>query len=194
MIPFSQDLSTVIPFDLDDLIDLSQVTIITQAPVEDNYVHKASLPPSVLNPKFLDYLEQRDLDIEKIVVWHWLTKNPHIAHIDSNQYGVVLPSAINWTLTSTNSRVQFYDLPNVKKVVMQSNEASAEWTTNNLTSYIPIDVSGIDPVDTWDTKGPCLINTSVPHLVVAPEIRTSVSLQLKNPRSFDVILEKIVNG
>ena len=194
MLPYTQPISKFIPFNIDDLIDKSKVEILTEAPVSDNFVHKTKLSPEVLNSDFLKWLQSLDLDVESVVIWHWLALDPHIAHIDSDETGVTETTcAINWTLTKSRSKVNFYNMPNVDKTVMYGNEAAADWVTPNVTAYIPVDVKGIKPIDDWSDQGPCLINISVPHMVVAPEMRISVSLQFAKPWDFESVLEKLSN-
>jgi len=194
MLPYTQNVSTLIPFDVNNLIDKTKIDILTEVPVVDNFVHKAKLSPEVLNPEFLKWLQDRDLDVQNVVIWHWLALDPHIAHIDCNGEGEILPAAVNWTLTYNKSQVQFYNMPGVDKTVMYGNEASTDWVTPNVTAYIPVDVKGITPADIWDDQGPCVINTSVPHIIVAPEIRTSASLQFIEPWDFETILKKLSNA
>jgi hypothetical protein len=194
MLPYTQNVSKFIPFDVNDLIDQSKIEILTEVPVGDNFVHKSKLGPEVLNPEFLKWLQDHDLDVQNVVVWHWLALDPHIAHIDCDSNGEIKTScAINWTLNTNRSNVQFYAMPDVDKTVMYGNEASSSWVTPNVTAYIPVDVEGITPIASWADQGPCLINTSVPHMVVAPEIRTSVSLQFVEPWDFETVLEKVSN-
>jgi hypothetical protein len=190
MLPFCKSIKELIPFDVEDLLDKDKVEIFNQAP--NNWVHKGYLPPETLNPKFLKFLQDKDLDVDKVLVWHWFCDSPHIAHIDCDENGTILPSAMNWTITDNKSCVHFYDMPDVEKTVMFGNEADTEWDAPNVKAYIPIDVKNEVPAATWNDQGPCIINTSVPHLIVAPEIRTSISLQFKKPVDILVLYEKLL--
>jgi hypothetical protein len=191
MLPYCQNVSDLIPFDVDNLIDISCVEILETVPVDDNFVHKVSLPPEVLTPQFLNFLNERDLAVSKVLIWTWLCKDPHIAHIDCNEKGDILESALNFTMNDNRSDVRFYNMPNVDKTVMFGNQADSEWKTDNVQAYIPINVKGIEPAAIWNDRGPCLINTSVPHLIVAKEIRTSISLQFAKAEPIDVLLAKL---
>jgi hypothetical protein len=191
MLPFYNNVSTLIPFSVDDLIDISCVEVLETVPSEDNFVHKQSLPPEVLTPQFLKFLDERDLGVSKVLVWTWLCKDPHIAHIDCNDKGEILPAAFNFTMNNNKSDVRFYDLPNVDKTVMTGNQADTEWKTDNVQAYIPVNVKNVEPAAVWDDRGPCLINTSVPHLIVAPEIRTSISLQFNKSETIEILLQKL---
>jgi hypothetical protein len=191
MLPFYNNVSTLIPFSVDDLIDISCVEILETVPSEDNFVHKQSLPPEVLTPQFLKFLDERDLGVSKVLVWTWLCKDPHIAHIDCNDKGEILPAAFNFTMNNNKSDVRFYDLPDVDKTVMTGNQADTEWKTDNVQAYIPVNVKNVEPAAVWDNRGPCLINTSVPHLIVAPEIRTSISLQFNKSETIEILLQKL---
>jgi hypothetical protein len=191
MLPFYNNVSTLIPFSVDDLIDISCVEVLETVPSEDNFVHKQSLPPEVLTPQFLKFLDERDLGVSKVLVWTWLCKDPHIAHIDCNDKGEILPAAFNFTMNNNKSDVRFYDLPDVDKTVMTGNQADTEWKTDNVQAYIPVNVKNVEPAAVWDNRGPCLINTSVPHLIVAPEIRTSISLQFNKSETIEILLQKL---
>ena len=191
MLPFYNNVSTLIPFSVDDLIDISCVEVLETVPSEDNFVHKQSLPPEVLTPQFLKFLNERDLEVSKVLIWTWLCKDPHIAHIDCNDKGEILPSAFNFTMNTNKSDVRFYDMPDVDKTVMTGNQADTDWKTDNVEAYIPVNVKNIEPAAVWDDRGPCLINTSVPHLIVAPEIRTSISLQFTKAEPIEILLQKL---
>jgi hypothetical protein len=160
-------------------------------PVEDNFVHKQTLPPEVLTPQFLDFLNSKNLEVSKVLVWTWLCKDPHIAHIDCNDRGDILPSALNFTMNTNISDVRFYNIPDVDKTVMFGNEADTEWDTPNVQAYIPVNVRDIEPAAVWNDRGPCVINTSVPHLIVASEIRTSISLQFRDQCSAEELVERL---
>jgi hypothetical protein len=172
MLPYTQNVSKLIPFDVDDLIDRSKIEILTAVPVVDNFVHNAKLSPEVLNPKFLKWLQEHDLDIQHVIIWHWLAADPHNAHVNYNSKGEILPATINWTLTTNESQVQFYN-------------------TSDVTS--DVDIHGIKPIDTWGDRGPCLIDVNIPHMIIAPTIQIFVSLQFVEPWNFETVLEKISN-
>jgi hypothetical protein len=191
MLPFYRKVDDLIPFDVDDLIDISCVEIQETVPVEDNFVHKQTLPPEVLTPQFLDFLNSKNLEVSKVLVWTWLCKDPHIAHIDCNDRGDILPSALNFTMNTNISDVRFYNIPDVDKTVMFGNEADTEWDTPNVQAYIPVNVRDIEPAAVWNDRGPCVINTSVPHLIVASEIRTSISLQFRDQCSAEELVERL---
>jgi hypothetical protein len=191
MLPFYRKVDDLIPFDVDDLIDISCVEIQETVPAEDNFVHKQTLPPEVLTPQFLDFLNSKNLEVSKVLVWTWLCKDPHIAHIDCNDRGDILPSALNFTMNTNISDVRFYNIPDVDKTVMFGNEADTEWDTPNVQAYIPVNVRDIEPAAVWNDRGPCVINTSVPHLIVASEIRTSISLQFRDQCSAEELVERL---
>jgi hypothetical protein len=96
MLPYTQPISKFIPFNIDDLIDKSKIEILTESPASDNFVHKTKLSPEVLNPEFLKWLQSLDLDVESVVVWHWLALDPHIAHIDCDETGVTKLEGVTW--------------------------------------------------------------------------------------------------
>ncbi len=191
MLPFCQEVHNLIPFDVDDLIDISCIEILDTVPVDDNFVNKIELPPEVLTSQFLNFLNERDLEVARVLVWTWFCKDPHVAHIDCNAEGEILPAAFNFTLNNNKSDVRFYDMPDVDKTVMFGNEAAKEWKTENVQAYIPVNVKNIEPAAIWSSRGPCVINTSVPHLIVAPEIRTSISLQFRKTVTVEELLQKL---
>lgn len=191
MMPFYKNISDIIPFDIDSLIDVSLVNIITESPVEDYFVNKKIYETSVLRKEFLNFMESKDLRINKVVVWHWLCSDPKIAHIDCNSKGEILPSALNWTLNNNDNRVQFYDMPDVEKTVMHGNEGALEFTTVDVTAYIPINIEKEIPITIWEDRGPAIINTSVPHLIIAKEMRTSFSLQFEKDHSIEELEKKL---
>ena len=189
-----QDISKYIPFEVDSLIDISKIKIVKDSPCGDQFVHKENTSIDVLNKDFLEFLEKKDIILDKVVVWHWLCEDPHWAHIDCSSDGEILPCAINWTINSNKSQVNFYDIPGVDKTVRFGNEIDTGWRTDNVTAYIPVDVKEIQPSDIWSDRGPALINTSVPHLIVAPEMRTSISLGIASPvPQIEDILSKLIS-
>lgn len=189
-----QDISSIIPFDLDDLIDTSNIEILKEAPCEDQFVHKQNYPTSIINRDFLEFLKNKNITLDKIIVWHWYCKDPEWAHIDCSSAGEILPCAINWTINSNISQVNFYNLDNVDKTVRFGNEIDTGWRTDNVTAYIPINVKGMIPDAVWNNRGPALINTSVPHLIVASEMRTSISLSISSPIStIEEVLKRLMS-
>jgi len=176
-----QDISNLIPFDIDTLIDTSKIRILNSAPCEDQFVHKEIYGTDIVNEEFLLFLKNKNIKVDKIIIWHWFCKNPEWAHIDCSPSGEILPCAINWTINSNKSQVNFYNIKDIDKTVRFGNEIDTGWRTDNVTAYIPINVKNIIPDAIWNNRGPALINTSVPHLIIASEMRTSVSLGLSFP-------------
>ncbi len=187
-----KDVSNLIPFDVNTLINYDFVEIINDSPC-DMFVHKQNLKPSVLNPEFLSFLNSKNINVQKVIVWHWFCKTARWAHIDCSAQGEILPAALNWTLEDHDSQVNFYNLPNVDKTVRFGNEIDTGWRTDNVTAYIPVNVEGVEPDAVWSTQGPALINTSIPHLIIAPQMRRSVSLGIYNPVSIETLLERLQN-
>lgn len=186
-----KNVSDLIPFNVNELIDLSRFEIITKPPCEQ-FVHKQNLSADVLNPKFLEFLKSKNIDVQKVSVWHWYCKDPHWAHIDCNADGEILPAALNWTIKDHISQVNFYDIPNLDKTVRFGNDVDTGWRTDNVTAYIPVDVKDRSPDAVWNDRGPALINTSIPHLIVAPEMRTSITIGVMPPvPSIDVLLKRL---
>jgi hypothetical protein len=188
-----QNISTLIPFNIDALIDASKINVPKDNQCSDQFVHKETLPVDVINEKFLDFLKSKNINLDKVVIWHWICKDPEWAHIDCNSTGSIQPCAINWTINSNKSQVNFYNLSNIDKTIRFGNEIDTGWQTDNVTAYIPINVKGLVPDAVWNDRGPALINTSVPHLIVAPEMRTSISLGISSPvPTIDEVLKKLM--
>ena len=189
-----QNISTLIPFDVDSLVDVTKINILKEAPCDDQFVHKEILPVDIINNDFLNFLKTKNISLDKVIVWHWFCKDPEWAHIDCSSSGEILPCAINWTINSNKSQVNFYNLPNIDKTVRFGNEIDTGWRTDNVTAYIPVNVKGIDPDAVWDDRGPAIINTSIPHLIVAPEMRTSISLGISPPvPTIDEVLKRLMS-
>jgi hypothetical protein len=165
-----------------------------KSPPENNFVKKDNYPPDVLDLKVLNWLEKYQTPIRKVIIWHWFTDNLNMAHIDSGPNGDTVTAAINWTLNDNPTQVNFYqDVPSNLTVKIADRD-NREWNTNNVGSYIPIDVSEIQPVAIWKEKDPCLINPRLPHLVYAPKLRISVSLQFYENIPFLDLVRRYQNG
>jgi hypothetical protein len=192
MTPYYFELKDYIPFKKEELLDIRLIEVLGTI-TTDNFVRKDNYAVSILNPKLIKFLEEKGIEIRKVVVWHWLAKDPYIAHIDSGPDGDTIAAAINWTLTS-NSRVNFYEPQDMPLEVKFGNQALPDWNTENVGSYIPINVKDVEPVASWQSEGPCLINPALPHMIVAAEPRVAVSLQLKENIPFGQLVERFKNG
>lgn len=194
---FFEILKDIIPFDISQLVKPNSFEIITVDSIDtdDLFVHKQHYEiEEILNEDFKNWLLDREVIPRRVLVWHWLCANPDIAHIDCNSEGEIPTAALNWTINDNKNQVQFYNIPDVKKEVVYGNQADVNWKMDNVTAYIPINVKGLKPAAIWNTRGPALLNIAEPHLIVAPEMRTAVSLQFHREESFEVILGKIRYG
>lgn len=190
MIPYFYSLVNAIPYSTDYLIDLSKIKIIKDID-QDNFVRKDNYAPTVLSPDFLAYLESLGIKIRKVVVWHWLCKNPHLAHVDSGPNGDTITAAINWVISKPSTQLNFYNISiRDPKVAFGDKLNNEEWHTENVGSYIPIIVNGLEPDAIWDTCEPHLINPTIPHMVVAKTPRITVSLQLQENIPFLDLVER----
>jgi len=190
MIPYYFELTDFLPFKKESLIDISCLTILTDV-IDENFVRKDNYSPDVLSPAFSDYLNDLSLEIRKIIVWHWKTTNPSIAHVDSGPTGETINSAINWTLNENRTQVNFYDINVEDYEVSIGNSIVPEWKMDNVGSFIPIYVKDVTPTAIWSGTEPCLINPFIPHMVEAPELRVTVSLQFKENHSFLDVMNRI---
>lgn len=194
MKPYFEDIFDVIPFDIDSLIDTSSLDLDFDIK-EDNFVRKNSYDPSILNKDFVKWLKDNlDLSVEKVILWHWKTdKNPNIAHIDSNTEGKISPgAAINWTLSENYTSVAWFKKEDIEYKVSMNNEADRRWNTPNVEAYIAVPVEFSDRLDEWSSRGPALIETSIPHLIYAGgHTRVSISLNCGPWVDFNSVLEKV---
>jgi hypothetical protein len=194
MRPFFENIADVIPFDIDDLIDLDDLPLDFDIK-EDNYVRKNSYEPTILNQEFVQWLKDNlNLTVNKVILWHWKTdNNPNIAHIDSNPAGQISPgAAINWTLSKNISSVAWFKKENIEYKVSMNNEADRRWSTPNVEAYIAVPVKFSDRLDEWSDRGPALIETSIPHLIYAGDrTRVSVSLNCGDWIDFDEVITKV---
>lgn len=193
MLPYYFSLLNYIPFERDSLVNLSKISMLHSVD-HDNFVRKDNYPVEVLNHNFVNFLKDKNISIRKVVVWHWKCNNPNVAHIDSGPNGSGPTSAINWTIDSNNnSCVNFYEFPIDNLSVKYANQALPNWIVENVSSYIPIDVSTKSPITVWNDQGPCLINPNKIHMVVAPSLRITVSLQFQDDTSFLELVEKFIS-
>jgi len=186
-----------IPFTIEEYINLEVIETlnINLSITEDNYVRKDVLSKDILNYDFCAYVENiAQMKIGKILLWHWRITNPNVAHVDCDVTGVISPhGAFNWTYSTEYSSVQWYDVP-FKEQLYMGNEFDKKYNFNTPTSYIPvpnIDMTTKD--DEWDDQGPAIINTSIPHMIYAPNTRVSVSLQFAGLYSFNDLYERFKN-
>jgi|AntDeeMinimDraft_6_1070357.scaffolds.fasta_scaffold00128_11 hypothetical protein len=192
MTPYYFELNNYIPFKKDELLDISLIKILENIDT-DNFVRKDNYSVDIINQDFVAFLVERGIELRKVVVWHWLAKNPYIAHIDSGPDGDTITAAINWTLTK-GSKVNFYEPQDLELEVKFGNQDLPDWSTSNVGSYIPINVKDVDPITAWSSEGPCLINPALPHMIVAETPRVAVSLQLKENIPFDELVKRFEHG
>jgi hypothetical protein len=194
MRPYFENIADIIPFNIDELIDINKLTLIHDIK-EDNYVRKNSYDPSILNQEFVNWLKVNlNLTAEKVILWHWKTdKNPNLAHIDSNSKGEISPgAAINWTISKNFTSVSWYEVEKIDYKISMNNEADTRWNTPNVEAYIAIPVNYADRVAEWSERGPTLIETSKPHLIYAGEnTRISVSLNCGKWIDFNEVVETV---
>lgn len=180
MTPYFNNISDIVPFDVDDLI-----SNIDDLPLDfnvdtKNYVRKNVFGPEILNPKFVQWLKNSvDLTVQKVVLWHWHTDDdPTTAHIDSDPNGNISPgAALNWTISKDVTSVSWYDVKDVDYKVSFNNEGDKRWSTPNVEAYIAVKVNYKDRVTEWSDRGPAILDTTVPHMIYAPtHTRISISL------------------
>jgi len=180
MTPYFNNISDIVPFNVDELIpNIDNLPLDFNVSTE-NYVRKNVYEPDILNPNFIQWLKDTvNLSVQKVVLWHWHTDtNPTLAHIDSDPEGNIAPgAALNWTISKTPTSVSWYDVKDIDYTVSFNNEGDKRWTTPNVEAYIAVKVNYNDRVATWDDRGPAILDTTVPHMIYAPNhTRISISL------------------
>jgi hypothetical protein len=171
-----------------------QFNIDINTPVTD-FVKKSVLDIEVLNPVFRDYLNNLvGAQMNKVIVWYWGNSDLKVAHIDCNSNKEVHPFAVNWVLNPQDSQVNFYDISQEEFALGFGDDGASGLKTENVTAYIPIDVSNSIPAASWTTKNLCLLNTSIPHMIETAEFRVSASIQFDIGVKFETTVERILNG
>lgn len=194
MNPYYEDISDIIPFHVDDLIDKDSFLIL---PLDfkiqrDNYVRKNIFQKDILNKKFISWVEQKtEMKIGKVILWHWRCDYPNVAHIDCNPQGKIAPNAaLNWTISTESTSVQWFDTDQWELKVSMNNEDFPDWDMPNVEAYISVKVKQEDRDDEWQGRGPAIINTSIPHMIYAPNTRISCSLQFAGEFTYQELLDK----
>jgi hypothetical protein len=197
MKPYYEDISDIIPFHVDDLLNKECLsTLPLNFKVEkDNYVRKNVFQKDILNKKFVEWVEDRaEMKIDKVVLWHWLCNYPDVAHIDCNPQGKIAPNgALNWTLSKDFTSVQWFNTDAWELKVSMNNEDFPGWDMPNVEAYISVKVNQEDRDDEWSSRGPAIINTTIPHMIYAPTTRVSISLQFAGEFTYQELLDKFRN-
>jgi hypothetical protein len=182
-----------VPFTHDQFFNDQTFNIDINSPVTD-FVKKTVFVPEVLNQNFKQYVETIvGAEIRKIVIWYWGNSDLNLAHIDCNDKKEVHPMAINWVLNPQPSQVNFYDKTSEELTIGFGDNGIPNLKTENVTSYIPVDVSGNTPAVAWSTKTLCLLNTSIPHMIKTDTYRISASLQFDIDVKFESVVARILN-
>jgi hypothetical protein len=191
-LPYYLELDT--PFAKDEFFNDSTFNIDINTPITD-FVKKNVYGVDVLNQDFRQYLDDLvGANMSKVVIWYWGNTDLKMAHIDCNSKKEIHPFAINWVLNPHLSQVNFYDKTEEELSYGFGDNSLPGIKTENVTAYIPVDVSNSTPSSIWSTKGPCLLNTSIPHMIETPEFRISASIQFDIDIKFKPTIERILNG
>jgi len=196
MNPYYQDIASIIPFKVDELIpkDILDTLPLNFNIERDKYVRKNIFSKNILNPNFVKWLESRiDMNIDKVVIWHWRVDHPNIAHIDCNPEGKIAPNAaINWTISTSPTSVQWFDTDNWELKISMQNDEFPDWDMPNVEAYIAVKVNSDNKDDEWNGRGPAIINTRIPHMIYAPKTRISVSLQFDQDFEYNYLINKLI--
>lgn len=99
-----------------------------------------------LNPELVDFFNQSKIFLKKkwlLIIWQDKKQNP--PHSDGFR-----KCGINWNFTP-NTSLEFYSNDNAESFKINEDPENVFW--RNLSS----------PIAVWNTAGPVLINTSIPH-------------------------------
>jgi hypothetical protein len=182
------------PFNNEEYFDDRSFSIDLDSAVT-GFVKKNVFDPEILNQQFKQYINNLvGAEIKKVVIWYWGTSTLKMAHIDCNDKKEIHPLAINWVLNSQTSRVNFYNKTQEDLDIGFGDNGVPGLKTENVTAYIPVDVSNSVPAVAWSTKTLCLLNTSIPHMIETNEYRISASLQFDIDVGFTSTVDRILNG
>lgn len=191
-LPYFLEIGNQITIDSTQYIIENAVSIDIDTPIYD-FVKKEKYPPTVLNPLFREYLDDLiGAHSNKLVIWYWGPIKCNMAHIDCNTKKEIHPFAINWVLNEQHSRVNFYDIPNEELTYAEGDSGFTGLKTENVTAYIPVDVTGVTPKAIWDTKELCILNTSFPHMIETNNYRVSASIQYDIDVTFESVMNRIL--
>lgn len=182
------------PFAREEFFDDRNFSIDINTPVTD-FVKKNIYGVDILNQDFRHYVDDLvGAKMNKIVIWYWGNTDLKIAHIDCNSKKEIHPFAINWVLNPQPSQVNFYDKTEEELKMGFGDNGVPGLKTENVTAYIPVDVSNNVPSVAWTTKDLCLLNTSIPHMIETLEFRISASIQFDIDVKFEPTVARILNG
>lgn len=146
--------------------------------VENLYV-KRTFDRSYLDEDFRNDIENVfGFEISKINLWYWGASDSRIAHIDCGpNLNERHPFAVNFVLNPEASSVAWYDVAEDNLTIKTGDEGVPGLDIQNVTTYIPVDVTGLTASRSWSSKDLTLINTSIPHIIDTDSFRVSVSIQ-----------------
>ncbi len=191
-LPYFLEIGEQIPFSQDQYILKDLISVDINTPIKD-FVKKEKYAPSVLNPHFREYLDDLvGAHLNKLVIWYWGPIKCNMAHIDCNTKKEMHPFAINWVLNPQDSQVNFYDLPDQNLVYAEGDAGIPGLKTENVTAYIPVNVTGVEPKAVWSSKELCILNTSLPHMIDTNAYRVSASVQFDIDVTLESVLKRIL--
>lgn len=161
---------------------------------QNNLFIKKSFDRSYLDEKFLNDLETLfEEKVLKVNLWFWGASKSNMAHIDCGpDINEKHPFAINYVLNDEPSSVHWYNTGVDKNLsIKHGSEAVEGLTIKNVTTYIPVDVTDLEPNKQWAAKELTLINTSIPHIIRTDFYRVSVSIQFPSTFTLDSALKKL---
>jgi hypothetical protein len=188
MIPNLSYTGVLTPLNLDPNPLVDQDAVLSNFNQDNNNHQVQHLPVTVLKKSVADQFTSRGIEIEKVDVWRWNLdfEKDGIPHTDGNyEQGTGRKAGVNWTLVNYDSEVKFYD-QSIGNTVF---EQVPDGRTHTLWNF----PKGTQPIVSWKSKYPSLINPQTPHLVSGTGFRHSVTLKFVGNLPYDVVLDKLAD-
>jgi hypothetical protein len=178
-LPYYLHINDVFSINNKDILKIDYREVFRFDNYQDLFVKK-SFDRSYLDKIFLNQLETTFGEtVSKINLWFWGSSKSNIAHIDCGpDIKEKHPFAINYVLNDEPSSVNWYDINESQDLsIKHGDEKVTGLTIENVTTYIPVDVTNLNSSEQWNSKELTIINTSIPHIIRTDFYRVSVSIQ-----------------
>jgi hypothetical protein len=185
MIPSLSYPGILTPLNLDPRPLVDQESVLSNFDLSNDEHQVQHLPSTVLKKSIVDQFLMRGLIIKKVDVWRWnLDYEKHaVPHTDGNYDTGGRTVGVNWPLVDYTSGVEFYDT-DIGETIF---EEVPDGRTHTLWNF----PSGTEPLVTWRSRYPSLINPQTPHRVTGTGFRYSVTLKFEGKLSYDTVLKKL---
>lgn len=182
-LPYYYDLSHIFTIDKNKILKTNIQEFIPIEKSKNLYIKK-TFDRTLVDDDFKNLIENiLEEQISKINLWYWGSSDSNMAHIDCGpNLSERHPFAINYVLNKESSEVHWFDIEeNTLLKIQHGDDHVPGLDIQNVTTYIPVDVTNLSPSESWATKELTLLNTSIPHIIRTENFRISVSIQF-NPR------------